>query len=59
MMQRITLLDKLDLCKLVTSLKYDGVSNFNFNIKKQHNTINMQIRVYNRYRTQYITNGKN
>ena len=39
--------------------KYDDVSNFNFNIRKQHNTINLQIRVYNMYRKQYITNGKN
>ena len=39
--------------------KYDDVSNFNFKIRKQHNTIDMQIRVYKRYRKQYITNGKN
>ena len=57
--QRITFLDKLDQCKLMTSSKYDDVCNFNFSIKKQHNTINMQIRVYNRYKKQYITNGKN
>ena len=39
--------------------KYGDVRNFNFSIRKQHNTINIQIRVYNRYRKQYITNGKN
>ena len=39
--------------------KYDDVSNFNFNIRKQHNTMHMRIKVYNSYRKQYITNGKN
>ena len=39
--------------------KCNDVSIFNFNIRKQHNTINMQISVYSRYRKQYITNGKN
>ena len=32
---------------------------FSLNIRKQHNTINMQISAYNRYRKQYIKNGKN
>ena len=31
----------------------------NSNIRKQHSTVNIQIRVHNRYRRQYITNGKN
>ena len=43
----------------MTLLKNDGVINFNFNMKRQDNIINMQIRAYNRYRKQYITNGKN
>ena len=43
----------------MTSSKYDDIVNFNFNIRKQHNTINIQAGVYNRYRKQYIINGKN
>ena len=56
--QHITLLDKLDskFMQVMMSSKYDDISNSNFNIRKKHNNINMQIRLYNRYRKQY---GKN
>ena len=39
------------------SSKYDDVSNYNFNITKQHNTTN--ITGIENNRKQYITNGKN
>ena len=56
--QHITLLNKLDskFMQVMTSSIYDDISNSNFNIRKKHNNINMQIRLYNRYRKQY---GKN
>ena len=43
----------------MASSEYAYVINFSLNIRKQYNTINAQIWVYNRYRKQYITKNKN